>query len=633
VPVPVETFRHQGTRHYGTTLFKALGHPKIVVKARELVGELQCTGPVAVVDPNDDAEVFDAFYNLSDCEIAGVYVQKVEDAGRTILGHTAQPLSELGAADAASLFVAQFDADRMRQQVAAVAPSMTVYGFDDIRLADNWLSNPRRYLDPLNFATNFAFLRDEAGLHTALCSANYWSGYGAPNPELWLCLFDADGNVLAEWAQSLPPANGTYVIDSREVRERFGLDDYTGSLFVHALRVRGHDLVKYALDTFGDDDTVLSATHDANAWPADYYAGLPAPADDERVILWVQNSHPVSIPTGGIGLNIMGSDDIKWLDEEIPPFATVAVDAGALLPSARWPAQLEVHAGRHFVRPRYEVLGLKRSRIAHANVERTDLATDPNLPKLGIQLGKGFILPLPILPPDRFITTVLPTPMARDQNDLPLAAIAAAPDGREVARRFLGRLPRGHTELLEVEELLNGGLEGFGHLELVYDFADGGSADGWLHAIARYEDRESGHIAETSFGAHIYNILDVYKDEPQSYAGPPPGLTTRLFLRVGPRGTQTQCHLIYAASKPWLPTSDTRLILTAADGSEVASERVAIACGGSLLWNVDEVFGAAARENAGENCYVLVRDTTCRLFGYHGLRTEEAFSFDHMFGF
>ena len=52
MPVPVETFRHQGTRHYGTTLFKALGHPKAVVKARELVGELKCAGPVAVVDPN-----------------------------------------------------------------------------------------------------------------------------------------------------------------------------------------------------------------------------------------------------------------------------------------------------------------------------------------------------------------------------------------------------------------------------------------------------------------------------------------------------------------------------------------------------------------------------------------------------
>ncbi len=30
---------------------------------------------------------------------------------------------------------------------------------------------------------------------------------------------------------------------------------------------------------------------------------------------------------------------------------------------------------------------------------------------------------------------------------------------------------------------------------------------------------------------------------------------------------------------------------------------------------------------------VIVRDVTCRLFGYHGLmRAETAFSFDHMFG-
>ena len=32
--------------------------------------------------------------------------------------------------------------------------------------------------------------------------------------------------------------------------------------------------------------------------------------------------------------------------------------------------------------------------------------------------------------------------------------------------------------------------------------------------------------------------------------------------------------------------------------------------------------------------YVLIRDTTCRLFGYHGLiRDGAAFSLDHMFGF
>ena len=35
----------------------------------------------------------------------------------------------------------------------------------------------------------------------------------------------------------------------------------------------------------------------------------------------------------------------------------------------------------------------------------------------------------------------------------------------------------------------------------------------------------------------------------------------------------------------------------------------------------------------GEGGYVVVRDTTCRLFGYHGLVGTDAFSLDHMFGF
>jgi hypothetical protein len=31
---------------------------------------------------------------------------------------------------------------------------------------------------------------------------------------------------------------------------------------------------------------------------------------------------------------------------------------------------------------------------------------------------------------------------------------------------------------------------------------------------------------------------------------------------------------------------------------------------------------------------VMIRDVTCRLFGYHGLVNQEgAFSLDHMFGF
>ena len=66
--------------------------------------------------------------------------------------------------------------------------------------------------------------------------------------------------------------------------------------------------------------------------------------------------------------------------------------------------------------------------------------------------------------------------------------------------------------------------DGYGHVELVYDFSAGGEADGWLHALFRYEDRVSGHAAETSFGAHIFNTVLTYRSEPQSYAGLHAGL-------------------------------------------------------------------------------------------------------------
>ena len=45
------------------------------------------------------------------------------------------------------------------------------------------------------------------------------------------------------------------------------------------------------------------------------------------------------------------------------------------------------------------------------------------------------------------------------------------------------------------------------------------------------------------------------------------------------------------------------------------------------------MFGAAERPAAGTDAYIVVRDTTCRLFGYHGLIGAKAFSLDHMFGF
>src|SRR6202012_2748840 len=120
-------------------------------------------------------------------------------------------------------------------------PGATVHTLDAARLPDALLTNPARYLDRLNFATNFVFFRDAGGLSTRLVSANYWAGYGAQAIRLWLRLFTEDGSVLATWQQEVPPGPGGFSIDSREVRQRFNLPEFTGQLFVHAIGATGHD--------------------------------------------------------------------------------------------------------------------------------------------------------------------------------------------------------------------------------------------------------------------------------------------------------------------------------------------------------------------------------------------------------
>src|SRR3546814_14771450 len=99
----------------------------------------------------------------------------------------------------------------------------------------------------------------------------------------------------------------------------------------------------------------------------------------------------------------MGDDDIAWLAREIPPFGTLAIDTAELLPDARWPQQIEVQAGKHFVRPRYEVIANgatqpPRRRIAPANVERGDLKPDPPMPEPAHLTGTGLHLHAPAPP-------------------------------------------------------------------------------------------------------------------------------------------------------------------------------------------------------------------------------------------
>jgi hypothetical protein len=334
-------------------------------------------------------------------------------------------------------------------------------------------------------------------------------------------------------------------------------------------------------------------------------------------------------------LQPLGADRTAPIPEAVPAFSTIALDVSKVLPDVHWPSQIELLARRYVVRPRYEVTRGSRTRIAHMNVQRTDLQADAGIKTLSPDMGRGFILPFPILPRTTYRTTVMPTPMSWSTVELPLRIDAFSTDGVKVAEQYLGRLSRGRCVPVELDAVLDAAaLADGGHAELVYDFRDGGEADGWLHAIFRYELRSSGHIAESSFGAHIFNTIMTYKNEPQSYNGPPPGLTTKLFLKLRTAVEESFCVLIYPASARWHTYSSTQLELHGRTGELLASKALRIACSGSTSFHISEQFEPDTLRSAGEGGYVLIKDATCRLFGFHGLDDRAGrFSFDHMFGF
>jgi len=620
----------------GSTFFKAIGHPLALPKIKAILTKLEGFQSIAVFDPHQFMNGFAEIYDTSKLNISESLVQKFEDIDRRVLGHSTKPLTELIHSKAQVLWVAAFDCERLLNTIRHLIPtSMEVISFDAFRIPEDMLSQPKNYLSPLNFATNFAFFRDQNDLHTRLVTANYWTAYSGGKPiRIWFNLINERGGSIHTWTEDYDKPNQSIIIDSQEIRERFKLNDFLGQLFIHIVGAAGHEVVKYALDVYNDTGDIISCTHDANSWPADLYAGLPAPQEDETVILWVQNSHPCPIPAKAIGLALMGTDEVSWSSLSVAPFATLALDTKTLLPHARWPEQIEIYAGKYFVRPRYEIIKNKQRRIAHANVERTDLKNDPEIAKLKPLFGKSFILPAPILPRDRWRSIALPTPMSTGQMELPLSLLIYDKNGKEILNHPLGLLQRHQKMAYEIEDLIDNNAFDFGHMELIYDFAEGGYADGWLHGLFRYEDKKLGYAAETSFGAHIFNTIITYKQEPQSYTGHPPGLSTRLFLSLGDGKWNTLCHLIYPASTPWHATSSTSLILHDAFAKPIATKEIKIPCSGSLFWVAEEIFDQKERMAAGKNAYILIQDKTCRLFGYHGLIHEKgAFGFDHMFGF
>ncbi len=633
----LRTFDNQSGRN---VFYRAAIHPAAAGLTERLIADVAAAPSVAIYDPAGYFADLAAIHDLSAWRVAGVYVQRLEEVGESRGGFVAQPLTDLPLSSAAMLLLADFDHERALARLGPYRPeSPSIVSFDALRIPPDLLTRPAVYLDPLNFVSDFVFFRDADGLHTTVSTANYWSDRGADATSLWCRLFDEDGEALACWRQALEPDAGGIVLDSAEIRRRFALGPFAGSLFVHVVGAAAHDTLKYAVDVYDDSGATATATHDSNPWAAELYAGLPAPAPGERVRMWVQNPYPTPIPEGALGLRAMGGGAFAPIDRAIPAYGAAAIDVGAVCPDLSWPDQIEIRADKYFCRPRYEITSASGHRsVAHANVERADLKPAADLPQATRLLGKGFILPAPLLPIDGWSGQILPTPMATWQDDIALIVRAFDADGAQVAERPLGRGKRGAQAAIGMDDLLGNRAadlsSGYGHIEIGYDFSRSDLADGWIHAIFRYARRDTRRSAETSFGSHLFNVPALWRNEPNAYLGKPPGLSTRLFLRLTDRPGRVLCHLTFPTSGRWNPTSKTDLILHDRRGEEIVRRGVEIPCSGSRLIDTTIVFDEAERQAASGGGYVIIRDTTCRLFGYHiFLGAGGGFALDHMFGF
>src|SRR5579875_1039216 len=220
----------------GNAFFKAVTHPLAAEKGRALFARLAGAGRTAIYDPENCVGALAQLYDLSGLAVAGLYVQDVTAIGRSALGQRAQPVTALKDCRAEAVLVACFDAERAIAHIRHLIPAgAAIASLDEMRLPDEMVTNRARYLDPINFATNFVFFRDADGLSTRLATANYWARYGAAEVSLLLILFDGQGRVLAEWREAIGPAakGGAVVLHSRAIRARFGLPPFTGQLFLH----------------------------------------------------------------------------------------------------------------------------------------------------------------------------------------------------------------------------------------------------------------------------------------------------------------------------------------------------------------------------------------------------------------
>ena len=116
----IQTFSNQTG---GDAFFKAIGHPLALAPAEALLARLRAAGPVAVYDFGGGATAFAALHDLAGIDVESVFVQEVPRIGASVLGRQAQPVTELAASRARTVFVPAFDAARAVAHVRHLIPA------------------------------------------------------------------------------------------------------------------------------------------------------------------------------------------------------------------------------------------------------------------------------------------------------------------------------------------------------------------------------------------------------------------------------------------------------------------------------------------------------------------------------
>jgi len=178
---------------------------------------------------------------------------------------------------------------------------------------------------------------------------------------------------------------------------------------------------------------------------------------------------------------------------------------------------------------------------------------------------------------------------------------------------------------------------GMVHIELVYDFSGGG--EGRRVAACPVFAIVIGKAAmppRPVFGAHVFNTILTYRDEPQSL---PTGASAGIVDPTVPQARRAALRHDLPSDLPRRPGLGSRRVTrtsfsTNSAGCEVARSHLAIPCSGYPAMVLSKVVRRSdPAPRAGTGAYVIVRDTTCRLFGYHGPAgaAMAPFSLDHMF--